>query len=93
MISLRLEECIKQHRFKELFIDDLGWDNFNSIQELDIGDQHIRLESFAEKRGLRVFCCSLQGKVLLFLLRNSYQDVLKHRSSRLRVYFSRNQHV
>lgn len=64
MISLNLEEFVKQHRFKEMFIDDLGWDNSNLTQEFDIGDQRIRLESVAVKRGLRVFCCKLHRTTL-----------------------------
>ncbi len=64
MISLNLEMLIKEHRFKEIFIDELGWDNFSSIQELKIQDLRIQIEAVAEKRGLRVFCCKLHRTML-----------------------------
>lgn len=90
MISLSLEECIKQHRFKELFIDDLGWDNFSSTQELEIQDGRIRLESVAEKRGLRVFCCKLHRTSLANrgLLRRIQKQLIRQHHEHIIVYHS-----
>lgn len=90
MISLNLEEFIKQHRFKEMFIDDLGWDNSSSTQELDIGDQRIRLESVAEKRGLRVFCCKLHRTSLANrgLLRRVQKQLIRQHHEHIIVYHS-----
>ena len=90
MISLILEECIKQHRFKELFIDDLGWDNFSSTQELEIQDQCIRLESVAEKRGLRVFSCKLHRTSLANrgLLRRIQKQLIRQHHEHIIVYHS-----
>lgn len=90
MISLNLEECIKQHRFKEMFIDDLGWDNFSSTQELEIQDRCIRLESVAEKRGLRVFSCKLHRTSLANrgLLRCIQRQVIRQHHEHIIVYHS-----
>ncbi len=90
MIPLNLEECIKQHRFKEMFIDDLGWDNFSSSLELQIQDQCIRLESVAEKRGLRVFSCKLHRTDLANrgLLRRIQKQLIRQHHEHIIVYHS-----
>jgi RNA polymerase sigma factor (sigma-70 family) len=90
MISLNLEDRIKQHLFKEMFIDDLGWDNFNSTQELEIEDQCIRLESVAEKRGLRVFSCKLHRTSLANrgLLRRIQKQLIRLHHEHIIVYHS-----
>lgn len=90
MISENLEECIKQHRFKEMFIDALGWDNFSSSHELEIHDQRIRLESVAEKRGLRVFTCKLHRTSLANrgLLRRIQRRVIRQHHEHIIVYYS-----
>ena len=90
MIPLNLEECVKQHRFKEMFIDELGWENFSSTQELEIQDQSIRLESVAEKRGLRVFCCKLHRTSLANrgLLRCIQRQVIRLHHEHIIVYHS-----
>lgn len=89
-MSLNLEECMKQHRFKEMFIDDLGWDKFNSTQELEIQDQCIRLESVAEKRGLRVFSCKLHRTSLANrgLLRRIQKQLIRQHHEHIIVYHS-----
>lgn len=94
MIPLNLEECITQHRFKEMFIDDLGWDNFSSSLELQIQDQCIRLESVAEKRGLRVFSCKLHRTDLANrgLLRCIQQQVIRLHHEHIIVYHSDEPH-
>jgi RNA polymerase sigma factor (sigma-70 family) len=90
VISLNLEECIKQHRFKEMFIDNLGWDNFTSTQELEVQDQCIRLESVAEKRGLRVFSCKLHRTSLANrgLLRRIQKQLIRQHHEHIIVYHS-----
>ncbi len=73
-----------------MFIDDLGWDSFNSTQELEVQDQCIRLESVAEKRGLRVFSCKLHRTSLAnrSLLRRIQRQLIRKHHEHIIVYHS-----
>jgi len=90
VITLSLQECIKQHRFRELFVEDLGWDNSSSSLEMVVDEQSIKLESVAEKRGLRVFACRLHRTSLANrgLLRRVQKQLIRHHHEHIIVYHS-----
>lgn len=90
MITQGIRDSITQHRFNELFIEELGWDNSNALLQLDIDGQDIRLEAVAEKRGLRVFCCRLHRTSLANrgLLRRVQKLLIRQQHEHIIVYHS-----
>ena len=86
----KLHDCIKQHRFRDLFVDDLGWDNCNGLLQLDVEGQSFELQPIAHKRGLRVFCCKLHRTSLADrgLLRRVQKQLIRHHHEHIIVYHS-----
>ena len=60
-------EHVKQFRFKQLFVDDLGWDRPAQQQpySLAVGDEVFVLDVVAHKRGVQMLHCrpDSQGRV------------------------------
>lgn len=66
---------LKQFDFKNLFIEELGWDNFNVTYRIDIQDNSLELKAVAEKRGVQVFICQpdKEGKIPNHLTRRKIE--------------------
>jgi hypothetical protein len=48
--------CLREFRFQDLFIDELGWDNAHAAElTIQIDDEAYRLQAVAQKRGMVVF--------------------------------------
>ena len=66
MAAFNLEH-VKQFRFKQLFVDDLGWDRPAQQQpySVAIGDEVFALDVVAHKRGVQMLHCrpDAQGRV------------------------------
>lgn len=53
-----VRKCIRDFEFKQLFINNLGWDNYNSrLFNIQIDGKNFELQPFAQKRGMAVFLC------------------------------------
>lgn len=43
--------------FRGLFVDELGWDRYESSSQLEVAEREFRLEAIAEKRGMVAWLC------------------------------------
>lgn len=59
----RVRERLKQFEFKKLFIEELGWDKYNSQLNISVNGTAVMLKPIAEKRGMVVlnYCSSDNG--------------------------------
>lgn len=55
---------LANHRFSELFRDELGWDRSSGIVAIDVDDRRLQFEAIAQKRGFQVLHCSADRRVL-----------------------------
>jgi len=51
----RIRKHIQNFSFEDLFIDELGWDQYHDQLPVPVEDQVITLDAFAQKRGLVAF--------------------------------------
>ena len=68
----QLQSYLQRFQFKELFIEGLGWDHFNSRPlPVSVDDQEFVLDPVAEKRGFAVHVCrpDSDGKIPLYSVR------------------------
>ena len=56
--------CLREFRFQDLFIDELGWDNAHAAElNVLIDDDAYRLQAVAQKRGMVVFVHWASGDI------------------------------
>lgn len=53
----RVRNYLKGFEFKRLFIEELGWDHHSEKFEITVANVAFILESFAHKRGVKIFRC------------------------------------
>lgn len=53
----KVRSLLTEGSFKKLFIEELGWDNFNAVLEVSLDGVEFRLSAVAEKRGVQIFQC------------------------------------
>ena len=70
-------EHIKQFRFTQLFVDDLGWDRPAQQQPytIAVGEEHFELDVVAHKRGVQVLQCrpDAEGRVPSYATRQKIE--------------------
>ncbi len=59
--ALNARNCLKALEFPRLFIDELGWDRHSGTLEITVDDHTFQLKACAQKRGMAVFVCTLNG--------------------------------
>jgi RNA polymerase sigma factor (sigma-70 family) len=59
-----LPQLLAEHRFVELFRDELGWDGSSSSVMVDVENRHFEFQAVAQKRGFQVFQCGADRRVL-----------------------------
>ena len=52
-----VREKLKSFDFKNLFIEELGWDHFNNDLTITKNDSSYTLKAVAHKRGVQTFLC------------------------------------
>ena len=67
-------QSIRQHlrdfEFQLLFIEDLGWDNYDQPVPIEVEEHEIVLQGIAQKRGLAVlFCPPIDDRIPEYTLR------------------------
>src|SRR3990170_3053682 len=55
--------CLKEFDFKNLFIEELGWDRHDTHLDVHVDGQTFVLTTIAEKRGMVAFTCEALGDV------------------------------
>lgn len=50
---------LREHSFRDLFIEELGWDHLGNMLRITLHDRSYELLPVAQKRGLAVFQCAL----------------------------------
>ncbi len=53
----KIKSLLDGHRFKDLFIEELGWDDSSIALPLEIGSERFDLKSVAHKKGFTAFVC------------------------------------
>ena len=70
-------EHVKQFRFKQLFVDDLGWDRHAQQQpyNLAVGEEAFALDVVAHKRGVQMLHCrpDAQGRIPSYATRQKIE--------------------
>jgi RNA polymerase sigma factor (sigma-70 family) len=74
-----LIDDLRNHAFRRLFVERLGWDNASGGFSLKLGETEFAFQSVAQKRGLRVIHCTADRLVLLdrTLLRKIQREVIR----------------
>ncbi len=55
----RILQRIKDFNLRDLFIEDLGWDQHHPTFLVDIDDKKVNVQSIAQKRGMVAYQCEL----------------------------------
>ena len=53
----RVRNQLKAFEFKNIFIEELGWDHYNKELEISVDGKSFTLSAIAEKRGMAAFLC------------------------------------
>jgi hypothetical protein len=59
-----LSRHLADHRFVELFRDELGWDRTSGTLAVQVGERRLEFEGVAQKRGFQVLQCMADRRVL-----------------------------
>ncbi|NCP29861.1 MAG: hypothetical protein GW867_07555 [Armatimonadetes bacterium] len=57
----RVRELLRAFDFSTLFTEELGWEHYAAVHEVNVGEHKFALEAVAEKRGMVVFTCRSAG--------------------------------
>jgi RNA polymerase primary sigma factor len=74
-----MSQLLADHRFAELFREELGWDRSSGIVAVNVDGRNLEFEAVAQKRGFQVLHCTADRRVLFNrgLLRRTQRLVLK----------------
>ncbi len=84
----RLPRLLANHRFAELFREELGWDRASGTISIQIDERKLAFEAVAQKRGFQVLQCSADRRVLFNrgLLRRAQAQVAKAVHEHILIY-------
>jgi len=51
-------QLVRDGKFEELFVEELGWDHFDTGLTVQVGDEATTLQAIAQKRGMVAYLCS-----------------------------------
>jgi hypothetical protein len=57
----QVRDCLRSYNFDSLFVNELGWERYETPHKVSVDGQTYTLSPVAEKRGLAVFSCSASG--------------------------------
>ena len=60
-----IRQYLKEFKFEDLFIDELGWDNHTASLPIPIDETEYVFTAVAQKRGVVIFHCSATGEGLI----------------------------
>ena len=74
-----VRSLLRQFEFRTLFIEELGWDNYETVHRIKIQDKYFTLEAVAEKRGVQIFVCQpdADGQIPAYPLRRKIDNELR----------------
>lgn len=81
---------LRSHAFRDLFIDDLGWERTTGCWTLESAGQELVIEAIAHKRGFQVFQCMADRFTVIdrFRLRRIQKKVAKRAHEHIIIYAS-----
>lgn len=84
----RIERHLRYHEFRELFLEELGWDKASGSVPVSYNGSDYAAERIAHKRGLQVFVCRLSrnGIQTRRLLRQVQRHLLKVAHEHLTIF-------
>ncbi|MBA3532828.1 MAG: SAM-dependent methyltransferase, partial [Ardenticatenales bacterium] len=83
----RARILLQEANFRDLFIEELGWDRFGEQVQSRVEQEHFMLQGVAEKRGVAVFVCKVAGEMPLSTTRRKIdQEVVKIYREHLIIY-------
>lgn len=59
----RIKQHIQNFAFKDLFLDELGWDDHGQALSIQVDGESFRLSAIAQKRGMIAFLCQIPQEV------------------------------
>jgi RNA polymerase primary sigma factor len=85
-----LLDCLANHRFKELFLDVLGWEHASGSHTFSAEGRQFSISVLAHKRGLQIFHCSADRQTLINRkrLRAVQQRVIRLAHEHILIYSS-----
>jgi RNA polymerase sigma factor (sigma-70 family) len=83
-----IPEYIANGDFRQLFIEELGWDNSHGSLHVPVNGTVFRLDRIAQKRGIQVFHCRLHKHYIQArpILRSIERHVAKHAHEHILIY-------
>ena len=83
-----MTQLLADHRFAELFRDELGWERSSGKVAIDVGNRHFEFQAVAQKRGFQVLQCTADRRVLFNrgLLRRTQMLVSKTVHEHILIY-------
>ncbi|MCX6071375.1 MAG: SAM-dependent methyltransferase, partial [Chloroflexi bacterium] len=54
----RARQLVRDGKFQELFVEELGWDHFDTGLTVQVGEEATTLQAIAQKRGMVAYLCS-----------------------------------
>ncbi len=83
-----LSRHLADHRFAELFRDELGWDRTSGTVAIQVGERRLEFEGVAQKRGFQVLQCIADRRVLFNrgLLRQAQRQIAKAIHEHILIY-------
>ena len=78
---------LKDFDFKTLFIEELGWDHFNTQIDVPVDSHTFKLSAIAEKKGMGTFTCGplTNGQIPDYAIRRKMDN---QTAIRINIYFS-----
>jgi len=87
----RTRTLLRNFDFKNLFVEELGWDHYTSALDIPVDGQNFALGAIAEKRGIVVFVCGLASNGSMpdySIRRNIERQVTKSHHEHLIIYLN-----
>jgi len=71
----RIRKCLKEFDFKNLFVEELGWNHYSNQIEVTLDGNSFHLFAVAEKHGMAAFTCnpSIDGHIPNYELRRKIE--------------------
>jgi hypothetical protein len=87
----RIRACIQEFRFEDLFIEELGWDQYRNRLEIMVDGDTVTLNAFAQKRGMVAFTVAAIPEYKL--RRKIEQQVAKAHRENIIIYTDQTQQI
>jgi hypothetical protein len=83
-----LSKLLADHRFTELFCDELGWDRSSGTMTVNVDDHRLNFVAIAQKRGFQVLHCTGNRRLLLNhgLLRRAQAQIARTIHEHILIY-------